>query len=390
MKLPYWRLSAYYFFYFAFIGVFSPYFGLYLQALQLSAWDIGVLMSLMQVMRVVAPNVWSWWAQRRGAPMPLVRLAAAGSVVAFTGFFFTQSFGGLFAALAVLAFFWGAALPLAESVTLSHLGSQSLWYGGIRVWGSVGFIVAVLGCGYLLEFLPLDSLLWVSLLVLGGILLASLSMPDAPLAAHATDRLRLRQILRRPEVTALLAACFAMSAAHGALYVFYSIHLVDHGYGKAAVGWLWTLGVVAEIAVFLALPALLRRFTLRAMLLVSFSCAVLRFLLIGWSVDVVALALFAQLLHGATFGVYHAAAVTAFGRWFGGRHQARGQALYSSVSFGAGGMLGGLVSGYAWSAIGPALTYTLCAGFALMGLLLVWVAVKEPAGLAAAQPQAEG
>ena len=54
--IPYWRLSSLYFFYFAFIGTFSPYFGLYLKSLDFNAWDIGVLMSLMQVMRLAAPH----------------------------------------------------------------------------------------------------------------------------------------------------------------------------------------------------------------------------------------------------------------------------------------------------------------------------------------------
>ena len=376
--LPYWRLSAYYFFYFAFIGAFSPYFGLYLQSLRFSAWDIGVLMSLMQVMRVVAPNIWGWLSERVGSRMPIVRFAAAASVVGFLSLFFTHSFGGIFLGMAVLAFFWGAALPLTESVTLSHLGSRAARYGGIRVWGSVGFIVAVLGCGYLLDFAHLGSLLWVMLALLAGILASALLVPDAAPVRHESDRLPLAEIMRRREVTSLLVACFAMSAAHGALYVFYSIFLVAHGYSKGLVGWLWALGVIAEIGVFLAMPLLLRAFSLRTILLASFGCAVARFLMIGWGVDSLLVILAAQVLHGATFGAYHASAVAAINRWFGGRHQARGQALYSSVSFGAGGMAGGLISGYTWDSIGAALTYSLSSGFALAGLVLVWITFREP------------
>lgn len=85
--VPYWRLSAYYFFYFAFIGAFSPYFTLYLQSLAFSAWDIGVLMSLMQLMRVLAPNLWGWLADRLGAKTPIVRGAALMSLAGFSCFF---------------------------------------------------------------------------------------------------------------------------------------------------------------------------------------------------------------------------------------------------------------------------------------------------------------
>ena len=370
--VPYWRLSAYYFFYFAFIGAFSPYFTLYLQSLHFSAWDIGVLMSLMQVMRLLAPNLWGWLADRLGAKTPIVRGAALMSMLGFSCFFFAQGFTGFFLGMALLAFFWSAALPLVEALTFSHLGAQASRYGTIRLWGSVGFIAAVLGLGWLLDRLPLSATLWVSLVLLGGILACALALPDKREERHETDRLPIGDILRRREVRALFAACFFMAAAHGALYVFYSIYLVGQGYSKTTVGLLWTLGVVAEIVVFVYLPRLFHLFSLRAILLFSFACAVVRFLLIGWAVEWLTILLLAQLLHAATFGAYHAAAVAAVNRWFAGRHQARGQALYGSLSFGAGGMLGGLSSGWAWDAIGAGLTFSLSAAFALAGLILLW------------------
>jgi len=369
--LPYWRLSAYYFCYFAFIGAFSPYFSLYLTSLAFSAWDIGVLMSLMQVMRVIAPNVWGWLADRLGVRTPIVRLGAVFSIAGFAVFFFTESFPGIFTGMVMLAFFWGAALPLVEALTLDHLGAQATRYGSIRLWGSVGFIAAVLGLGFVLDRAPLSAILWVSCVILCGILACAWILPEKAPTPHAAEPPRLVEILRRKDVYALLAACFAMSAAHGALYVFYSIYLVQKGYGTTAVGWLWTLGVVAEIGVFLSMPRLQRRFSLRTILLASFACAVVRFLLIGWGIQWGGVAMIAQLLHGATFGAYHAAAVAAINHWFTGRHQARGQALYSSVSFGAGGMIGGVLSGYTWDAIGAPLTYTFSSLFAAAGFILI-------------------
>ena len=370
--VPYRRLSAYYFFYFAFIGAFSPYFTLYLKSLQFSAWDIGVLMSLMQVMRLLAPTLWGWLADRLGAKTPIVRGAALMSIAGFSCFFFTQSFAGFFFGMAVLAFFWSAALPLVEALTFSHLGAQASRYGSIRLWGSVGFVVAVLGLGWLLDRLPLSVTLWVSLGVLGGILTCALALPEKSEERHEADRLPIGDILRRREVKTLFVACFFMAAAHGALYVFYSIYLVSHGYGTTMVGFLWTLGVAAEIVVFLYLPRLLRVFPLRTILLFSFVCAVARFLMIGWGVEWLWVVLAAQLLHAATFGAYHAAAVAAVNRWFAGRHQARGQALYGSISFGAGGMLGGLLSGWAWESLGAELTFTLSSVFAFAGMIILW------------------
>jgi len=370
--MPYWRLSAWYFFYFAFIGAFSPYFGLYLQSLAFNAWDISVLLSLMQVMRLLAPNLWGWLAEGSASKTSIVRFAALMSLAGFGGFFFTTSFLGLFVCMLVMSFFWSASLPLVEALTLGHLKRGAERYGAIRMWGSIGFIASVMGIGWLLDAWSIAALLWVAVALLLGIFACALTLPEAmrePAAALPPPQLL--ATLRDRKVLSLLIASFLMSAAHGPLYVFYSIHLVDHGYGKTVVGALWSLGVVAEILVFLLMPGLLRRYPLKALLMFSFACAVARFLMIGWGVESLILLLVAQLLHGATFGVSHAATVAALHRWFPGAQQARAQAVYGSVSFGAGGMLGGLASGQTWEAFGPGWTYTLGALFALAGLLLV-------------------
>jgi PPP family 3-phenylpropionic acid transporter len=368
---PLVRLAAWYFFYFAFVGAFAPYFTLYLQDLGLSAWEIGVLMSVPQVMRLVAPNLWGWLADHLGRRAGIVRLAALCSTLGFAGFFFTRDYWAMFGAMALVWFFWSAALPLVEAITLDHLHGQPDRYGSIRVWGSVGFIASVLGVGALLDFLPIAAVLWVCIAILASVLATALTLGDTKVGAGGTVA-PLGDLLRRPEVVALLAACFFMSVAHGPLYDFFSIHLVDHGYDKMAVGMLWSLGVLAEIGVFMVMPRLMRRVSLRRILLASYALAVLRFLLIGWAADSVVLLLLAQLMHGATFGAYHAGAMAALTRWFAPAQQARIQALYGSISFGAGGMIGGLFSGEAWGSLGPGITYSLAALCAACGWLLVW------------------
>ncbi|HQO29946.1 MAG TPA: MFS transporter, partial [Accumulibacter sp.] len=153
-----------------------------------------------------------------------------------------------------------------------------------------------------------------------------------------------------------------------------------HQYSKWLVGSLWSLGVIAEIVVFYHMADLLRRFSLRAILLACFAAAVVRFLLIAWGVEWLFLLVLAQLLHGLTFGAYHAASVAAVNRWFPGRCQGRGQALYSSLSFGAGGLLGSILSGWTWEPLGPAPTYILSSLLALAGLVCVarWIRGDPP------------
>jgi len=375
--LPYWRLSGYYFFYFAFIGAFSPYFGLYLQSLNFSAWDIGLLMSQMQLMRLFGPNLWGWLADHFGHRMVIIRLAGAVALAGFTAFFWFDRLPSMLLAMAILAFFWSAALPLVESLTFDHLREDGARYSRIRLWGSIGFIVAVTVTGMVLDRAPAVGVLWVCWIILLGILALAALLPEAQATHRPDDGLPVAAILRQAKVRALMGACFAMSAAHGAFYVFYSIHLAGHGYSKTEVGALWSLGVVAEILVFIGMARLSRRFSLRTILLACFATAVLRFVLMGWGVESVVIMILVQLMHGLTFGAYHASAIAAVNRWFPGRAQGRGQALYSSLSFGAGGLLGALLSGMTWDDWGAGWTFVQSAVFALLGLALVWRWVIE-------------
>ncbi|MDX9993833.1 MAG: MFS transporter [Rhodocyclaceae bacterium] len=374
---PLGTLAGWYFFYFAFVGAFAPFFTLYLQDIGQSAWEIGVLMSVPQVMRLLAPNLWGWLADRLGRRALIVKIAAVCSVVGFSGFFFTRDYLPMLAAMALVWFFWSAALPLVEAMTLDRLSGRTERYGRIRLWGSVGFIVSVLVIGALLDRLPIATVLWSCLFILVCVLASALALEETKVGTDGTAE-PLGDLLRRPEVLALLAACFFMSVAHGPLYVFYSIHLVDHGYGKTAVGLYWSTGVIAEIFVFIFMPRLMRHFSLRDILLASFALAVLRFLMIGWMADSPALLFVAQVLHGATFGAYHAASVAVLTRWFAPHQQARMQGLYGSLSFGAGGMLGGLLGGQTWDSLGAGITFSLAALFAACGGLLVWRWLSSP------------
>ncbi len=364
--VPYWRLSGFYFFYFAFVGAMSPFWGLYLQSLAFNAFQIGVLMSLLQVMRIFAPNIWGHIADRTGRRTAIVQVAALGSVLAFAGVFVGDSFWWLFAVMAALGFFWSASLPLVEAMTLSHLGERTDAYGRIRLWGSVGFIVMVVGLGYAFNTVSIDWLPWAVLAVMLGIAAFARVIPEAEILPYPTDLHSGWAIVKRPEVASLLAASMLMAVTHGPYYTFYSIYLVDHGYDKSTVGWLWALGVLCEIGIFLIVPRIFARVTPRQLILASFALAVLRFLLIAWGVESAWLVWGAQTLHAFTFGTYHAAAVALIHQHFRGRHQARGQALYTSLSFGVGGTIGGLASGLTWDTLGSAWTFTLAAGSAAL------------------------
>jgi PPP family 3-phenylpropionic acid transporter len=363
-------LGGIYFAYFVYVGAFAPYFSLYLQSIGQAAWQIGLLLSLMQLMRVVAPHLWASLADRHGWRARLLQATLAAAIAAYSGVFLTTAFAGLFVVLAAFAFFSSATMPLVEAITLARLRDRIERYGAIRLWGSVGFVAAVLGVGWALDRIAIANLLWLLLLPLGATLALAAMLREPPGHAVPSPERFLPHAVR-PEVVALLGANLLMNVAHGPLYAFYSIYLDAAGYSKTAIGMLWSLGVVAEIAVFLAAPWWMKRFGAHQVLIACFALAVVRFALIGWGVASPALLVVAQLAHAATFGACHVASVTLMNRWFAGARAVRGQALYMSVAFGAGGFLGAAASGAAWEAIGPAWTFTAASAAAGAGLLLL-------------------
>ncbi|NQZ53907.1 MAG: MFS transporter [Piscirickettsiaceae bacterium] len=369
-KTPYWRLSGFYFFYFASLGVLVPYWGLYLQWQGFSAQDIGELTAILLATRIIAPNIWGWIADRHGQRMRIVRFASLAGIIGFSAILLDNSYLWIAGVMLVFSFFWNASLPQFEATTLQHLGEHTHHYSKIRLWGSIGFIFTVATLGTLLETFDAYIVPYAMLISMGAIWLVSLTVPEsASRHLHLTHQ-PLFSIVKRPEVLAFLSMCFLVQVSHGPYYTFYTIYLEQHGYSRSLIGQLWALGVIAEVIVFLFMHRWLPRFGIRKVLLLSLLLSSLRWLIIGFFPDSLILLLFAQLLHAASFGTFHAAAIAWVHHYFVGKNQGRGQALYSSIGFGAGGAIGSLFSGYFWLSPGPTVTFSLAAVASLLAFII--------------------
>jgi PPP family 3-phenylpropionic acid transporter len=371
--VPHRRLAGLYFVYFASVGAFVPYWGLYLDSLSFSAVQIGQLMAILMAMKIVGPNLWGWVADHTGRRVGIVRAATLAATLIFSAVLLTTSYWGLALAMAGFSLFWHAALPQVEATTMSYLGAEAARYSRIRVWGSIGFIVSAMALAGLFEH---DGVRWfpvVALALLAGIWLMSLTVPERPVVDTAQGGAGLREVLFRPIVLALLGACFLMQASHAPYYAFFSIYLEDHGYSRSTIGLLWSLGVAAEVVVFLVIHRWFARHGPVRLLALAMLITALRWVMIAGLVDSLLAIVAAQIMHAASYGVYHASAIQLIHRFFPGRLQGRGQALYSSMSFGLGGAVGSLISGYAWESLGPTTTFTLAGTVAALAALLVWL-----------------
>jgi len=388
-----WRFSNFYFFYFTTVGIIVPYWSLYLKYLQFTAVEIGELTAILVVTKVIAPNIWGSIADRanisRGHSLFILKWATGGALLIFCLLYFMDEsgVGTLKPNYWLMAFvlfgfsvFWNACMPQVEAATLNFLGNERHRYGVIRLWGSIGFIIAVLGLGYVLDYTGPSIILHATALCFLAVFIASFFLNGSLAGAPPDARIvPIRQLLNR-RVVIILVLCTLMQASHAPFYTFFSIYLESYDYSKSHIGWLWSVGVVFEIAIFMVGHRILKQYRLTTLLSITFLSAAVRWFLVGNFPENVALIWMAQILHAVSYGLHHSVMMQLIGEFFQGRYQVRGQALYLSMSFGIGGALGSVSSGYIWTLFGANSVFLWASVLMLMVALFSFYmfAAKDP------------
>ena len=368
--------------YFAAIGLFNPYAPLWFQSLGFSTLVIGSIASLQSWTRVIAPYAWSWGGDHSGRRVELIRLAAMGALLSALGLLAVPFIGvpgasELIASVALMTALLFIAnsgvVPLYEAVVAHALrtpdgGMDAGRYGRIRVWGSIGFILAVSAFGWLLEGLGIGIFPAFVAVMNGMLLIAAFSLPATrEEAVHDEPAPPVLPLLRRPEVAWFFASVFFTVLAHTSLYAFFSLYLVSLGYGKGAVGALWAVSVAVEIVFFWSQGRWFHRFTPHGWLKIVAAVTALRFVATAAGGAFAPVLVVAQMSHAVTFAAHHAACIALLNRLFAGRLRGRGQALYTTLGYGLSGVLGGVGGGWLISHLGFAAVFWAAALCALAG-----------------------
>ncbi len=370
-QIPYFRLSTFYFFYFATLGAFVPLWPVYLKSeIGFSAVQIGQLMAVFMISKMLAPIVWGWLVDHFGQRLRAIHWASLLSVVAFAGVFISDHFIWLAVVVFAFGFFWNASLPQFEALTLNYLQDKTQLYSLIRLWGSIGFIVAVAGLPFLWKWWSFEHYPFIVLTLFIGILLATYLIQDKQYEVKKQSHDNIWKALKHPIVIALLTACILQQGSHGVYYTFFSIYLKTHHYSPNFIGWMWAVGVIAEVILFLSIQRLMNRFSAYALFSLSIVITAIRWILLAYFVDNEAMLWLSQCFHAASYGLFHASAIHIVHHYFPGKLQGRGQALYAALSFGVGGAIGSWSSGYAWKSLGAEQTFLWASFFAGLGWLV--------------------
>jgi len=358
-----WAFGSFFFLYFAYVGLVSPYASLFFVDQGFNVIQISVLMSMLQITRIIGPFSWGWLSDYLSNRIGIIRFCACLASLTFLAIFYLHSYIAFFVWMFILHTILSSLMPLGESATVHALFKDNSFdkrYGRLRLWGSLGFIAMVLFAGELFQRKSIALYPIVGAVVLLLLAIVTFRLHEPKVQRHKMVKGELLSVLLNPDVRWFLLSGFFMIFAHAALYVFYSLYLSKLGYNKFQIGLFWALGVSAEVIFFYFQSKVLSRLQPEIVLQASFGVGVLRFILIAFF-PLTWVLILAQVMHAGTFAAHHSAATKLLQRWFTGPLQARGQALMATVSYGLGGTLGGLCSGWIWDLAQPRDVFVMAA-----------------------------
>jgi MFS transporter, PPP family, 3-phenylpropionic acid transporter len=364
------RLAVFYGTMFGMVGTHLPFFTVWLKAVGIDAFWIGVITAVPPVTRFTVLPFVTALAERRHALRGAIMVTAFATAFGFCMLGTQHQPVLVFLAYAVTCCLWTPMVPLTDAYALRGVTRYGLNYGPLRLWGSAAFVAGALACGLLVDVIAAKNLIWViaSVAALGafvGLGLQPLGKPK-PVTniQHGAGGL-----LRDPGFLAIIVTSALIQGSHAAYYIFASIAWQQAGLGGLTIAGLWSLGVIAEIVVFALSP----RFTLPPVILVVIAAlsAVARWVITAQEPPLAVLAT-VQLAHGLTFGLTQVGTMGLLVRYVPGHVMARGQGYLAACS-GIVSSSVSILSGAIYAQYGQGVYYAMAA-MAMSGAVLMWLA----------------
>lgn len=322
---------------FVLIGIYMPFFPVWLESRGMDEAQIGILLGLSPWARALVNPLAGASADRRGSPRRLLLGLCLAVIVGYAVLLSAWSFWTLLLGLVVVGCAFGPIVPLVDAVAIR--ARDRIDYGKIRSAGSVAFIAAAFGGGWLFERVDDDAIVWsmiggaVTLLLAVLWLLPREAAPEAPMD-HTGPRPRpIRGLISQRGFRRFLAAASVLMASHAVLYGFASLHWSRAGISESMIGALWSVGVVAEIVFFVAGRRLVDGLGPRGLLLIAGLGGIVRWATLGATTSLGWL-FAAQVLHALTFAALHLGAIGFISEHAARERSSAAQTLYSAVASG--------------------------------------------------------
>lgn len=367
-----WPLFFFYFFFCALIGVMMPYISVYYKSIGLTASEIGRLMSTFTLSGILVPHFWGWLTAKVGLPKRILQMGILGCFVAVIPFNWTDQFETLWLLTCLMALFYSALLPMTDSLAVRSIRHLDVPYTRLRVGGSIGYVVAVAGGGFLIGHFGIWIVIPTMCTFLALAVVTSLFLKEQAYEAQThKETTSFISLVKTPESMLFFVLAFLAFMSHAPFNVFFAVHLSNEGYSGEQIGLLMAVGVVIEIVLFLFFGNAIKKFHVVHIVMLCFVCGIIRWFLVGWFAYILWIVIFTQLLHCITFALFHMVSIEQIRRLFPERYAGQGQAMYSAFAIGLGGGLGMVFTGYLWEWAGGAWAFTAASMTSALALIIL-------------------
>ncbi len=327
-----WRFAGFYGAAFLTIGIFTPFWPKWLQSRGLAPEDIGVLLALATIAKVGGSPLFAHLSDRLGARRRVMIGLSIASLVTFIFYSAVGTFWLLALGAVLTGLTFPALLPLGENATLLAARVRGFDYGRVRLWGSITFIIAAWGGGVLVEWFGIDSVPWLVIGAMTLVIVACVLMPEVKVTPSRGAR-AFRGLLGDRVFVLFLATAALIQCSHATYYGFATLHWSAAGISDSTIGLLWAEGVLAEIVLFAFAGPIMRRIGTAPLLCIGAGAGIVRWWVTGLSTDLATL-IVVQMLHAATFGATHLAAMNFIQKAVPESISATAQGLYSAIAMG--------------------------------------------------------
>ncbi|MBD8164164.1 3-phenylpropionate MFS transporter [Erwinia persicina] len=347
IRSTYWLGLSYFTYFFAY-GVYLPFWGVWLKDSGLQPEKIGLLLGGGMIARFAGSLMIASRVTNPSRLITVLRLLALLTLLFALGFWAGSQWLWLLLVMVGFNLFFSPLVPLSDALAATWQRQIALPYGPVRLWGSLAFVISSALTGVLVTHFSYHAILVLLCVgcgaMIGGMLLRPAVMPQgAEKQAQHAGWAQWKQMLSENAVWRFLLCVTLMQGAHAAYYGFSAIYWQEAGYSSGTVGYLWSLGVVAEIIIFAASHRLFRRWSASDLLLLSCISALVRWSIMASSTDLGWL-IAAQILHCGSFTLCHLAAMRFIAARDGGE-VIRLQSVYSALAMGGGIALMTMVCG---------------------------------------------
>lgn len=380
--LSLWPYATVNFFYYAILGGFVSYLAIMLTEKQFSSIEIGQVFAFFTLGRMFTGHLWANWADKYRNPKRFFQLGLLLSLLLLLPLYWVEQKQLVFyLVIAHMTAFWTVISQL-EVLSLGASNGSATIYNRIRLFGSVGFIVAAIFIGWQIEILGANVIIWFASIVLSMQLILSTWLKNAETKeqhkANAGDQDDFWQRCLKPQFIAFLLASILLQMSFMPYVSFFTQYLSQSGYSGSEVGVLFALGTLSEIFMFMMAGRVLAKFGVKFLLVFCLAITALRWATQGYLVEVLPILILTQVIHAFSYGLMHSTSIYFIGQHFSASQQNRGQFMYLGVTFGLGGALGAWLTGITWNnGTGSLDTFVWASSAAFIATLLILITPRK-------------